>query len=261
MDQTAVSQNRVTERHSALRAKNKLGLYSLIGIALVALVVVLTSVSGTRADFASLRSHNVPTDHKALRDAFPKAGENAASVYDAVFDRIYSQQDREMRRAHGDVSSAVFFNPNFDSDASGSLIASSSRMVDIANDLSLAARQGRCVYSQPIVATLTPDNRYSRPVYGYREASDAAQFLGGMAVCCLLKKEPDQGIEYLIDAKRVVGQLSKNPGSESFSAWKDTADVYFRAWGAFAKIAADDRNVIEQLAPVSSSLPMANIKQ
>ena len=35
MDQTAVSQNRVTERHSALRAKNKLGLYSLIGIALV----------------------------------------------------------------------------------------------------------------------------------------------------------------------------------------------------------------------------------
>ena len=262
MDQATLSQQTVTEQASVNRAKNKLGLYILIGIALVALVVVLTSVTGTRADFSSLRKHNVPTDQKELKLAFPQKGENAAPLYDAGLDKLSAmdQRGRETRSRHAAISSVVYYG-DYGHGLASELAASAEQSKDIADVLSRGASADRCVYLQPLQVMQTADNRYNRPVYGYVALSEVEQFLGGMAIVSLMNGKHDEGIRYLSEAKNIVGQLSRNPGSESFNAWRDSADTYFRSWSSFAKLAANDPRIMDWLVPESSSLPMANIKQ
>jgi len=248
-------------------AKNRMGLYVLLTIVLLVLVVGLTSFTGTRADFSALQKHAVPIDEKGLAKSFPQMGANAAQTYLDALDKIDSwKPDERNHFSYVDVSSAWAIDDNYRSlpemrkSARIVLFESAKNRGPFIDLLMNASRQNRCVLEDPIFVRGTPEEKFARKEYGYSRIPEAVSYLGGMAIIQEMKGDQVGGLMYLGDAKNVVHQLSMNPGSESFGAWRLAADNYFRCWSTFAKLTADDPSAQKEVAYLSADLPMASIK-
>ena len=237
------------------KSKNRVGLVLILSLLFVALVVALSSFTGTRADLNDLKKNGVPLDDRDLAKASPPDADNALSYYvDGINKNLQLVNDRnrfDLRE--------FYPGPIPDSARENTLRAAALQKPSI--DLyRKGAALSRCYIATPIVDQ-SEDTIYHRPNLGYLRLLDVTEALCGNAQTEMLQGDKKAAMNDLALAQNETTQLARNSGTDSFDAWTSQARQFHQNWMYCGAEYKDDPVVVKALAQmIQQPYPMASIK-
>jgi hypothetical protein len=240
--------------------KKRTALMVVIGLALVALIVLLSNLTGTRADISALNKMGVPTDAKSLEALDPTNDENAAILYEKA-----AQAEADLANAGKPVPQIPY--SSFKKEESPialqqAVIKAWHERKGVDDIIRQGARLPRCLYLPPDLDPADLVDNFDVRRRGYNSLFRVTNELVSASRAELYEGKTNEAMEDLALAENVSAQLARNPGFESFEAWYEQSRTFHDAWKQLLAANRDNRQVVETASTlIQKPFLMANIRQ
>ena len=220
------------------KRKPRLLLTIFVSLVLVALVVMLANITGTRADIAALHNLGVPTDVSFVN---PPDSENAAILYESGIQLDHSLQNPEGRfSAFEQVGFGPYYYP---ADHMPVLIQGAKRRQPVIDMYRKGSLLPHCVYE---AASIGDDSTkdYQPPYFGYSALIEVEDSLIGAAQMDMMLGDRRKMMQDLGYARNIPRQVAQNSGREAFDASCMLTSDFLRNWVSCMKANKDNAQVV-----------------